>query len=166
MENLEYTPLVTALIAGAVSLIVSVISALVSTSIARKSLRHETERLERGLQRGKTDKLYELRLSCYPSAFKLTEPLLGTKLFKDKISTEEVKSVLKELNEWKANEATFVMSKASHDSFYHIRWLLNKMAEEKSPYSDQRISELFEAKNSFRKSLQNDVGLLFEEDTL
>lgn len=161
MENLEYTTL----IAGSVSLIVSVISALVSTSIARKSLRHETEKLERGLQRSKTDKLYELRLSCYPAAFKLTEPLLGTKLFTDNISTAEVKNVLKELNEWKANEATFVMSKASHESFYHIRWLLNKMAGEESPYGDDSISKLFEAKNSFRKSLQNDVGLLFEEDT-
>lgn len=156
---------IAALISGSVALVVSILSSLVTSSIARKRLRHETERLERELQRNKTDKLYELRLSCYPNAFKLTEPLLGTKLFSIGIDKETVRKVLNDLNEWKANEATFIMSKASHKSFYHIRRTLMNMIEMDGSYTNDVIRQLFEAKNSFRKNLQNDVGLLFEEES-
>lgn len=62
------------------------------------------------------------------------------KFFIDKISKEEVKNVLKVLNEWKVNEVIFVMFKVLYDFFYYIRWFLNKMVEEKLFYSDERIS--------------------------
>ena len=158
--------IIAALIAGFVSLVVSILSSLVTSSVARKRIHHETDRLEREIQRSKTDRLYELRLSCYPNAFRLTEPLLATKLFSAGIDKKTVQEVLNDLNEWKANEATFIMSKVSHKSFYHIRRTLMNMLEMDSPYTDEVIQQLFEAKNSFRKSLQTDVGLLFEEEPI
>ena len=77
--------IITVLISALVSLSVS----FVSYKATKNRINQQREQFERELQRRVTERLYELRLASYPQAFKLTEPLLGTKLFQQGITKKE-----------------------------------------------------------------------------
>lgn len=154
--------IITALIAGLVSLVVSLISYLAT----RHKINLERDKFKRGMQRRITERLYELRLTHYPKAYELTEPLLGTKLFTENITIAEIKKIIEKLNKWKATQATFVMSNKAQQSFFDLRSSLNDAINWEYPFNEEQLKILWNCKNGFRKQLRDDIGLLFNEDNI
>jgi hypothetical protein len=146
--------LLSALIAGGVSLIVSLITYITSV----RSLKIEREKLERQLERQFTDRLYNLRLINYPEAFKITEPL-GKK--NTIIQTQEIG---KQLKSWKAGEVSLILSNRARQSFYNLQEAINKKPETAKGFSEQQNFKIWKLRNLFRGELRGDLGLLFEED--
>jgi hypothetical protein len=116
------------------------------------------------MQRRITERFYELRLTHYPKAFELTEPLLGTKLFSKNITTSEIDTVLNGVNAWKATQATFIMSHKARESFFQLRECISDALSWKEPFSEDQLRTIWESKNNFRLKLREDISLLFDED--
>ncbi len=146
--------LISALIAGVVSLIVSLIAYI--TSI--RSIKMEREKLERQLERQFTDRLYNLRLDNYPEAFRITESLGKNNTL---VQTQEIS---KQIKNWKAGEVSLILSNRARQSFYNMQEAINKQPETNKGFSEQQSFKIWKLRNLFRGELRRDLGLLFEED--
>ncbi|MCP4112733.1 MAG: hypothetical protein GY749_45600 [Desulfobacteraceae bacterium] len=154
--------IISALIAAAVSLTV----ALISFVMNKKSLKSEREKFEKQLQRGLTEKLYDLRMKNYPKAMEITEGLRISfmKAQGENLSYEYFKSILTELDKWHCTEAAFILSSTSMNRLYDIRSFLREKPEEDCKYTKEHIKKINEAKGEFRRALRNDIRLLYEEE--
>jgi len=150
-----------ALIAGFISLLVAIISFVAN----RKSLLSQTKRHEQEMQRRLTEKLYDLRLTCYREAFEITEMLVRDVVFKKTVTGEYVNQVYEKLTEWNRTKAGLIMSEESVKSYYRLRGALVSNTRS-GPLEKAQIQRLWKAKNNFRRSLRKDVNLLYVEESL
>lgn len=146
--------IVSALIAGFVSVIVSI---LAYVAIVRQA-KIDRINVERHLERQLTERLYNLRLEYYPSAFKITE-----KLGKDN-TVEVIKNIRKALSEWKSGEVGLILSYKARQSFYELNEAIKKNPEKSNSYSNDQIQKIWKLRNRFRGELRRDLGLLFDEE--
>jgi hypothetical protein len=113
-----------------------------------------------------TERVYEKRLDGYPKALELTEPLRRRHLLGVRGDVGAyLDGVRIELQRWHSGSAAFIMSKESLDALYELRDCLEGIRPERADrFSESEVEELFSAKNQFRRSLSNDIRLLFDED--
>jgi hypothetical protein len=162
---------VAALIAAGVSIIASLVTYFTTKhqmSLERenlaKQLALEREKLETQLKRQFTDRLYDLRLKCYPEAFQITEPLSQVSKIAEEDLYDFYQSVKEQLKAWKEKDASFLMSNDALKMFYEFWQALRKNPEKGNTYSEVQKENIWRARNRFRGALRSDVGLLFEED--
>jgi hypothetical protein len=151
---------VSALIAGGVSLLVSLITYLTT----KRQMSLEREKLERQLKRQFTERLYDLRLQYYPEAFRITEGLHRSRTDAEEDLFSYFQSIREQLKRWKAGEASFILSDAALEAFYELQRVLKKNPEKGVVYSETQIDNIWRARNRLRGALRGDLGLLFRED--
>jgi hypothetical protein len=162
---------VAALIAAGVSIIASLVTYFTTKhqmSLERenlaKQLALEREKLETQLKRQFTDRLYDLRLQCYPDAFQITEGLSQVSKMAEEDLYAFYQSVKEQLKTWKEKDANLLLSDDALKMFYELRKALGKNPERGAVYSDAQKEKIWRARNRFRAALRGDLGLLFEED--
>jgi hypothetical protein len=146
--------LLTALIAGGISILISLLTHFTTV----RQMRSEREKLERQLEHQFTERLYNLRLQYYPEAFRITERL-GKEM-----TVSALRDIDTQLKNWKAAEVNLVISNKAQQAFYRLRDLLKKNPEQSDMYSEQQVGNIWRARNRFRGELRRDLGLLFSED--
>ena len=97
--------LLTALIAGAVSLIAS----LATYVAAMRTFLHQKHMQEREFERRFTEKLYDMRLTAYPKAFTITDQLRGEHVFGNALSQDLLRKVRDDLLEGTSKNDPFGM---------------------------------------------------------
>lgn len=149
-----------ALIAAAVSFT----GALISFYANRHDAAVERQRQERELQRRLTERLLDARLQCYPAAFEISDALVGSRVFSDSLTKEDLAHCLDRLAEWNRTRAALLLSNRSLDAFYDLRGALEGAL--RSEAMDEAVRKrVYEAKNHFRRSLRADVHLLYGEES-
>jgi hypothetical protein len=151
------TAVVSALIAGVVSLVGGVLTyraSLIST-------RHLYKSKERELSRKMTEKLVDLRLQTYPSAFQILSRLTEKELNESEITKPECMEIRKELMDWKNQKGVFLLSENAFKSYYK---LLENLAVSEDKLTKKEAHNLLQAKNDLSRKLRVDVNLIFEED--
>src|ERR1051325_2911205 len=88
------------IIAATIAAVVTIIGAIISFIANRWSVRTELRKVELELDRKLTEKLYDKRLEIYPSAFEITDGLLGEYLFAPATTKEYLKNIQDRLMEW------------------------------------------------------------------
>lgn len=155
-----------AVLTAGIAAVVSLLGALISHSASRRALAAEREKLERQLQRGLTEKLYNLRLGCYPEAMHITEQLRKSRL-RDQlggVTSEYTAGVLQALDAWHSKSAAFLLSAGALESLYEVRRALRDAPAEENKYSEAQIQRMWQAKNRLRQSLRSDIILLYGEE--
>ena len=108
--------ILTALIAGGVSLVVAIITYL--STIGK--IRSERRNLEKQIKTKFTERLYELRLKKYPIVFEITDKLGKKKAFEEQIIPEKYKQIEKQLRDWKSGEVGLILSETSLEIYYEL----------------------------------------------
>jgi hypothetical protein len=153
-------PLISALIAGAVSVAISIISYI---SVMLKS-RSEKESLKRTLSRQLTGRLYELRLKHYPEAFTITDKLGKRTGHNEEELPQLFRNLFAELSKWKVGEPSLIMSADSLEAYYSLQHVLKRNPALGSKYNEEQLARIWKVRMAFRNQLRADVGLLFEEE--
>jgi hypothetical protein len=156
--NLSDT-VITALIAGGISLLVS----LITYFTTKQQIITEREKLERQLERKFTERLYDLRLQHYVKAFQITEGLSKVAPNKEGLASG-YQEIREQLKDWRAGEVAFIMSDKALKTYYELQRVLKKNPEMGDKYSEAQIQKIWRARNRFRGVLRADVGLLFKEE--
>jgi len=100
--------------------LISLIGVFISLYTSQRTIKSQSERFEKELQRRFTDKLYELRLDSYPKAFEITDDLRREFLLKKVISIEKLTSIRMKLLRWNKTRAGFLLSESSLRDYYAI----------------------------------------------
>ena len=145
--------LTTAITAGIVSLVITVITQFVLRRIEEQKIRQVN-----------SSKLVEIRLTCYPMAFDITDAIEQRKAPEGTLSREELKEIQRKLKEWKKGTVSLVISQKSLKAFYDLRSALSAHYGEQDKYSEVQIEKLFLLKKAFRGCLRTDLGLLFRDE--
>ena len=158
-----------AVIAGVVSLGVSLLTSYLSV----RSLRHK---LKLEIAEKYREKLHDLRLEHYPTAFEIT----GRMIFdpKSRSSPGDLLEIKKDLRSWRVGPAAALLSRESAIAYYKLEKVLKRMAFEEGSLaedgddgstpggyesSQEDINRLFNANKFFRAKLKEDLHILFSE---
>jgi hypothetical protein len=153
-------PVLTAIIAGGVSITASIITYV----SARRQIRSQRETIERQLTHKFTERLYELRLSHYPLAFEITEPLGKLKSAQPDQLPARFGEILDRLKKWKSGEVNLVLSDYATDMFYTLERRLKRNPGNGKTYSEEQLDAIWDARQRFRGALRRDVGLLHSDE--
>lgn len=154
------------IVSAVVSAVVALFAAMATYIVNSRTLAAERLKFEKQLQRGLTEKLYNLRLESYPKAWEITEGLRYTKLWKDGEAPSEqyLTEILASIDSWHSSKAAFLLSDPALDNLYALHDALRVKPELEGKYSEAQIRRIWEAKNKFRASLRNDIFLLYREE--
>ena len=144
--------LLSALVAGVVAIGISLISAY----FQRRAFRQVVESKY-------SEKLIDLRLDNYQSAFEIVGKISLTKGRRSQKDT--LKIITEELRSWHSGPASMVMSSKSQNAYNRLRRRLISTYESSSELNDDQSNaeKLFAAISGFRHALKFDLRLLFNE---
>ncbi|MEZ9782357.1 hypothetical protein AB4292_17365 [Vibrio cyclitrophicus] len=148
--------LMTAIIAGGVSLFVALISFVTNVyqnKMAEKKLKTE-------IKNKFTEKLYEKRIELYPKAFLIVSKIQKRKAPELIISKDLQANVLTELNLWAENEAGLFLSKDVIKSYYSLRKELGNNPGDGEKYTKIQADKIWKARTNFRSALRSDIAFL------
>lgn len=151
--------LITAVIAGGVSLVVS----LISYWAILKKIGHEKSSLEREINVKWIEKVYEERFRLYPQAFAITGLIQLRASPEFIIPREQIDRLRKELNIW-AGEAGLFVSRDTARAYMELRTALSKRPGSGDKYSQEQAQKIWTLRNQFRRSLRNDVEHVYVGD--
>jgi hypothetical protein len=158
-ENVTLTAgVIAALIAG----IVSIIGGLLTYRSSLISAKNLYKSKERELSRKMTEKLVDLRLNTYPSAFQILGKLTDIEQNAHSITKDECLDIRKELMNWKNQKAIFLLSQSAFKSYYKLLEGLATPIE--NTLTKKELDAIQHAKNDLSRKLRADVNLIFEED--
>ncbi len=152
--------ILTALIAGGVSLVVAIITYL--STIGK--IRSERRNLEKQIKTKFTERLYELRLKNYPIVFEITDKLGKKKAFDAEIISEKYKQIEKQLRDWKSGEVGLILSETSLEIYYELLKAFKAKMALGNKYNDEQLQRFYNIRTEFRNSLRQDIGLLYNLD--
>lgn len=152
--------ILTALIAGGVSLVVAIITYL--STIGK--IRSERRNLEKQIKTKFTERLYELRLKNYPIVFEITDKLGKKKAFDAEIIPEKYKQIEKQLRDWKSGEVGLILSETSLEIYYELLKAFKAKMALGNKYNDEQLQRFYNIRTEFRNSLRKDIGLLYNLD--
>jgi hypothetical protein len=127
-------------------------------------MRAAVRKHERALQRRFTERLYDLRVQCYPRAFEITGGITSEQLHPANTTPEHLRNVRSELLAWNRTAARLAMSEPSVRAVYRLRDALAMEPVAGERFSREELDRLWHAKNELRDSLRRDVGLLYAEE--
>jgi hypothetical protein len=149
-QILETPPIVAALIAFT--------GVFITQCIVIVGLVLTERRIVRELNRKDTGKLIELRLTCYPQAYSITEQLRGRKIFT--VDAPNFGTLVDELEKWSEGLPLLVMSGESLEKFYDLKIRLREILETAAPYGIDHLKGIRSSNSAFRNALRQDIGLL------
>ena len=152
--------ILTAIIAASVSILV----ALISFFQNRKSLITQTKNIENQLNHGYANKLYDLRIEEYSSAFAITEKVKQHPTPNFINPPTEIKQILSELYKWKSGRASLIMSSNTINEFRKLRDALKKNPGNNDRYTEDQSNKILHRISRFRGSMRGDIGFLYELD--
>jgi hypothetical protein len=155
-----------AVIAAVVSVFVAAGSVGVTFITTRASLRRDRERQEADFRRTMTAKLYDRRVIAYQGLFAVTESFRSSKLNDATDLNKHLAEALERVDEWNSSEGGLILSAIAYKELLRLRDAIRQYLKE-SPDSDQLLKlkdAIWSRKNSLRKALRADLGLLFDED--
>ncbi|WP_288344087.1 hypothetical protein [uncultured Pseudoalteromonas sp.] len=147
--------IITALIAGGVSIIVTLIGTFSSFSALKRKFSLETSDKYK-------EKLIELRMQEYPKAF----GIMGNIKFnrENRSTKEELSKVRDELKEWWLGPAAILLSQESISKYYECeKAFKNIISDQAEEISQQKIDDLYLANRGFRISLRSDLKVIYED---
>ena len=159
-----------AVISAAIAALVSFLVSLASYWIARQRLSSEERRFERGVARDLVLKLYDLRLTHYGQAFDITSRLalktgnvyLGT--------PADVQRAAHDLTSWKQGKVNLIISTPALQAYQDLQDALAKpptgVAGDETLYSKEQAEKIISLRNTFRRTLRNDIQTLSLDDLL
>lgn len=147
--------LVSALVAGAVSLLVSVLTYWAT----ERRLRHDQSSAARQMAQRFAEELLKHRLRLYPGAFVATSTV-GKGSADDDGLPEKYRSALEDLRKWKTGEVEVVISEEAEDKFHELVERLKRNPGRGSRYNKDQIDLIFQARQKFRGYLRRDIGLM------
>lgn len=151
---------VTALIAGIVSLLVSVIATWASIrSMTLRKRQHERE-----LERRFTEKLYDTRLDSYPRAFSICGKLRSRAVFGDDFDSALASTVASALDDWNTSPAGMVISNEAQDAYHQLKDALHEVIKASGEVPKNLRHKVWDAKNQFLGRLRADLNLLYQEE--
>lgn len=167
METIEISEkLLTVLIAGGVSLVGGLISYFASDRTTKQTLASKERQFEQEIKIKFIEKLYELRLQCYPEAFANTGKIKRKKAPDFINSQEELREILNSLETWVEEEAGLFLSKDAIRAHRELREVLGKNPAFQNKYSKEQADKIWEARNEFRKWLRRDLRNIYSGDWL
>ena len=144
----------------------ALIAAMVSLVVTWLTVRAQRKELERSIQNQFTDKLYLLRIEHYPIAFNLTEEIQHRPDPQKIVDRKELQRINRELFSWKSGVTSLIISEHSLKCFYDLRDALEMGYGENQMFTKDQVNRIFSARDKFRKSLREDIGLLYKEDKI
>jgi len=153
MESILLTVLVT--------IAVSIASSLVTSLLAGNAQKID---LERKIQNQFTIRLYNHRIDQYPNAFIITDKILQKVEPQRIIEQNELRTIGKNLCDWKTGIVSLIISKDSLKTFYELIKTLEMNYGDHDKYTKEQVNKIIKKRNEFRGSLRRDIGLLYEED--
>ncbi len=156
--------ILTALVAGGFSLALGSISFLVSYITTKKTLASKEKQFEQEIKLKFIEKLYELRLQCYPKAFSITNKIRREKAPNHIDSQEDLREILNSLETWVEEEAGLFLSNNSIRAYRELREMLGKNPALKNKYTKEQADKIWTARNEFRKWLRRDIGNIYSDD--
>ena len=152
--------IITALIAGVVSIIVSLIGVFISL----RQLKYSERKLRFEIRQKYMDKLYDKRMELYPKAFLISSKIKRRKLPQGINTQNEILEILKSLNAWAEEEAGLFMSANAVRSYWDLREVLGKNPGSGEHYHERQIEKIWDARVAFRSALRADIGVLHYAD--
>lgn len=153
--------IVSALVAGSVSIIISIISFFA----VLKKTKDESRLFQEELQSKYTGILYEIRLETYPLAFEITDMLLKVTTDKDVDSVEIVKKVNRELRQWRNGLVNLIISEKSLQAYHNLINCFKTNPYYGNSYNDNQVERIKNLRSEFRNALRNDVHFLHRQDS-
>ena len=146
----------TAVIAAMTSLVVSILTLL----RYKWTIKSEEKRQQIEHERRVAEKLLDLRIEKYRTAFAITELMSGRYLLSENdLESKHALVVRQKLQSWHQDEAAFILSDDAQSEFEEFLKTLSKSYNDnkEGALSSKNRLEIWEAKNTFRKALKDDL---------
>jgi hypothetical protein len=150
--------------AAIIAAIVSLLGVVINYFVSQAKIKAEFGSLRLQQQHDFTEKLYEMRLEAYPEVFDITQDIgkRGERSGED--VARSIHHALESLIEWQRKRAGLILSEKSLQAYYELRTALSKQPADRDGYTDEQLKRIWFARNAFRGSLRDDVGLLHSLD--
>lgn len=145
--------IISAIISGAVAFVGFVVTYFITI---RKS-RQDFNLFEKEQSRKYGEKLYDLRLKHYGLAFELTDRMGKPMGLSEEELPKTYLEIVEKLRDWKKGEVNLVLSDRSIDCYYD---LIDVVDYDEEKYSEGQKDVIWKARDNFRRSLRQDLGLL------
>jgi len=113
-----------------------------------------------------TGKLYDRRVAVYPELFKATEAFRKSHLNSDHDLRSHLAEALDQVDKWHSQEGGLLLSMDAYEQLLDLRSAVRKYMHGGS--DDEQLEKLkydiWTRKNSLRRAMRADLGLLYEED--
>lgn len=152
--------ILTAIIAGSISLVVSLIGFL-SSWIALQAKKNE---IERNLKNSYMERLYEMRLKNYPKALEITKYVTRLPKKESSFNREDILAIRDSLGEWLNGEGGLVASEELINALYEVRDRLSADYGGDQEYSRQQMEKIVSVISNFRRELRADIRFLHASD--
>lgn len=155
-----------AVIAAVVSVVVAAGSVTVTFVTTRASLRRDHERQQAELRRTMTGKLYDRRVAVYPGLFKATEAFRKSFLNSANDLRSHLVEALDQVDKWHSQEGGLLLSAHAYEQLLELRSAVRKYMDDNPDHEqlEKLKYEIWTRKNSLRRAMRADLGLLYEED--
>ncbi len=136
----------------------------------RKELEMLSEHFQKQQKRNLTEKLVDKRLDTYPIVYTITDNLRSEYILKNTIDKKYISEIHKQLTSWHKSSGGYLLSRKSEDSYRLLRNCLIDILDSfistssKVTLNKEEAIKLRELKSNFRRSLRQDLNLLYSED--
>lgn len=141
----------------------TLIAAITSLIVSAIGYFMQQNEMNKRLDRIFTDRLYNMRLECYPPAFDVTDRILRRPK-PEGIASNEIEQIRYDLIGWKKGVVNIAISGKSLIAYRDLIGALSMGKGLTNRYTDEQIEKLFNCRNQFRKSLRADLGCLYNEE--
>ena len=145
-------------------LITAIIAAVTSLIVSTAGYFFQQREVRKRLDRMFTDRLYNMRLECYPPAFDITDRVVPRPKPDGIVPREKLLEVRTDLVLWKKGVVNIAISSRSLISYRDLVKVLGMGYGDNTRYSVKQVEKIFRCKAEFRRSLRADLGYLYSEE--
>jgi len=145
---------------------VAVGSVTVTFLTTRASLRRDHERQQAEFRRTMTERLYDRRVAVYPELWRATDAFRNSRLNSAQDLRDHLAKALAQVDVWHAQEGGLLLSARAYEQLLELRMAVRQYISDAadSDQLEQLKRDIWSRKNSLRRAMRADLGLLFDED--
>ena len=147
-----------------IELLTALIAAITSLFVSGVGYFFQQREIRKRLDRMFTDRLYNMRLDCYPPAFDITDRILRRPKPEGILPKEELGKIRYDLISWKKGVVNIAISADSLMAYRDLVDALNMGYGHKDQYTEAQIEKVFNYKHQFRRNLRAVLGYLYNEE--
>lgn len=148
--------ILTALIAGGVSLVVAGIGLFAAVI----QFRSNVKKIQREFEHSFSNKLYEQRIKHYPKGFQIAGFIYQRKKPELLDPPEKIREICNQLVSWAEGEAGLYFSWETVRAYFDLREALLKNPGAGDNYTERQAEKVWAARVEFRRQLRRDIGNL------